>query len=138
VSTKPLAGRRVLLLDDSPVVRGSFARMFGYLHRIRVVGVDGVDGVDGALAAIATERAPGRSFDAVVTDLEMPGCSGLEALDRISRVDARLALRAVVFTGAHLEEGERNAIRALGYELVSKSDPHELPAAIARQIARYP
>jgi DNA-binding NarL/FixJ family response regulator len=64
---------RVLVAEDSAVVRDQLATLFGGISGVELVGL--VEDGDTALSAI-TERGP----DVVVLDFRMPGKNGLEVL----------------------------------------------------------
>ncbi len=67
---------RVLIVDDSTYVRMVLARMLGSARGISVVGQarDGVEAI-----ALAEELRP----DVITLDVEMPGLTGLEVLERL-------------------------------------------------------
>jgi response regulator RpfG family c-di-GMP phosphodiesterase len=69
--TSPLAGRRVLVVDDERAVAATVVRR---LERDGAVCVAAHSGTEGE------ERLVGEPFDVMVTDVEMPGKSGLELL----------------------------------------------------------
>jgi two-component system chemotaxis sensor kinase CheA len=69
---------RLLLADDSTAMRGAIG---GYL---RAQGIDVLE-VAGGEAALRELRAPGVPFDAVVSDLEMPGLDGFGLLEALRR-----------------------------------------------------
>jgi CheY-like chemotaxis protein len=69
---------RLLLADDSTAMRAAIG---GYL---RTEGLEVLE-VASAEAALRLLRAPGPPFDAVVSDLEMPGMGGFELLQVLRR-----------------------------------------------------
>ena len=69
---------RVLIADDSPEIRTRLVALLGGLEGVRIIGEAGT--VPAALDQVASARP-----DVVVTDLEMPGGSGLDMLRRIRR-----------------------------------------------------
>ena len=71
---------RVLLVDDSAVIRGLSARILEKDPAVRVVATAG----DGAQAVSALRR---RSVDVVVLDIEMPVMDGLTALPKLLEID---------------------------------------------------
>jgi two-component system chemotaxis response regulator CheB len=74
---------RVLIVDDSAVIRGLLARVIGSDPELTVVGTV----ANGEQAIAATSRhAP----DVVVLDIEMPVMDGLTALPKILEVDPRV------------------------------------------------
>jgi CheY-like chemotaxis protein len=79
---------RILLVDDHPDLRRALVR------RLRGAGVQVVEAADGR-EALALVEADGR-FDAVVTDLEMPGLNGR---DLVRALPPHLVARTILMTG---------------------------------------
>lgn len=71
---------RVVLAEDQAMVRDAFAALLGLENDIEVVAV-AADG-EAALAAIDRERP-----DIVITDIEMPGMSGLDLAGELAHHD---------------------------------------------------
>ncbi|HMS20903.1 chemotaxis-specific protein-glutamate methyltransferase CheB [uncultured Sphingorhabdus sp.] len=94
---------RVLLVDDSNVVRSIFARMLSDSGEIEVVGEAGNS--EEALKLLKTIRP-----DIILLDIEMPERSGLDALPDI--LDAAGGGRVLVVS-SFVEENGPAAIRAL-------------------------
>ncbi|SDG25822.1 two-component system, NarL family, response regulator DesR [Lentzea fradiae] len=69
---------RVVLAEDQAMVRGAFAQLLDLQPDVAVVGTAG-DG-DEALAAVALHRP-----DVLLTDIEMPGKSGLDVAQELVR-----------------------------------------------------
>ena len=84
-------GLRVLIVDDEPDVAASLAEMVELLGHRAVVA----DGATGALALVET----GAPFDAVLSDLRMPGIDGVGLVERLIRLGTPLARRVVLVTG---------------------------------------
>jgi CheY-like chemotaxis protein len=113
---------RVLLVDDSNAMR---AALGGFL---RATGLDVVDLPDGA-AALRELRAPRSApFDAVVTDLEMPGVGGLDLLETVKKEQPRLP----VFVWTHLENPSvsEKVLAAGAAAFVSKMRREDLVSAL--------
>jgi signal transduction histidine kinase/ActR/RegA family two-component response regulator len=94
---------RVLLVDDDPMVVRSLVKM------IELDGHD-IDSASGGAEAIAAFEAAlrdGRPYDAVITDLGMPGCDG-HAVARAVKA-ARPDARVIVLTGWGERMGESDA-----------------------------
>jgi FixJ family two-component response regulator len=90
------------IVDDDPSVARALKRL------LRSWGMEVRTFSSGAEFLAAIERSPGA--DCSVIDLQMPGMTGLEVIDRLN--DAGLHL-AVVFMTAHESEGtEEQALRA--------------------------
>ncbi len=118
------AGERVLFVDDDPVIArtaGEILVRLGYRPSVHTRAED-------ALAELA---GPGEGFAAVVSDLAMPGCGGLELAARVRtlRPGLPIVLASGFFSGA-----ERQAADTLGIE-VCLHKPLTL-AALGRGVAR--
>jgi DNA-binding NtrC family response regulator len=101
--------RRVLVADDDPDMRAlveAGLREVGFETRLCASGEE-------ALALLPLEE-----FDVVVTDLQMPGMSGLELCERI--VAARPDVPVVVITAHGTLDSAVGAIRAGAYDFVTK------------------
>jgi two-component system chemotaxis response regulator CheB len=94
---------RVMICDDSIVIRGAVSRMLESDPEIRVVA----RAADGA-AALRMLR-PGLA-DVLVLDIEMPEIDGLTALPRLLRIDPNLA---VIMSSTLTTRGADIALRAL-------------------------
>lgn len=94
--------RRYLLLDDNQAFAENIAEILRDAGDQATVVTDGAE----ALAQARTTR-----FDALLTDMKMPGMSGAAAVHHIRRVDPGIA--AVVVT-AYPGEGELEAARREG------------------------
>jgi CheY-like chemotaxis protein len=118
--------KRVLVLDDEEVVRQLIAEILiraGY-------AVEAVD-----VAAAALERLAAEPFDCVVTDLVMPGLSGLELLRRVREHDDRLPV--VVVTGQGTDENLARAVELGATAVIVKPFTHaELRSAVASAVER--
>ncbi len=96
------ASKRVLVVDDDPVVGKSFDRVLGPKGYAVISATDG---------AQALERLAHEDYDLVYTDIKMPGMSGIEVARRIRA--SRPWLPVVIVTGFGSEENESQA-RELG------------------------
>lgn len=67
---------RLLLVDDQPIVLSSLE------YLLNSVGVTAV-GFDDPVMALETFRGSPQNFDAIITDLAMPGMSGIELANRV-------------------------------------------------------
>lgn len=94
---------RVLVVDDQTVVREGLSMLLGLLDGIVVVGA-AADG-DTALAEIARLDP-----DIVLLDLHMPGRSGIEVADELTRLGSRT--RIVVLTTYSDDDWVFAALRA--------------------------
>jgi DNA-binding NtrC family response regulator len=100
--------RRVLVVDDDPDVReliDGALRQVGFETQLAASGEE-------ALALVAAG-----DFDAVVTDLQMPGMNGLELCERI--VASRPDVPVVLVTARRTLDAAVGAIRAGAYDFVT-------------------
>ena len=100
--------RRILIVDDDPDVRSVIEASLqdaGFETRVAASGEE-------ALALVAAG-----DFDAVVTDLQMPGMNGLELCERI--VASRPDVPVVLVTGRATLAAAVGAIRAGVYDFVT-------------------
>ncbi len=104
-----LTGVRILVVDDETAVLRIMARTLA-----RYGGeITQAESAPQALAAVA-----GNAFDVVVTDISMPGMTGIELA---STLKAQQYPAPILFvTGAELNADEHAAIRALGGHLLKK------------------
>lgn len=115
----------VLVVDDKEMMRESVTAT------LRRAGFDVASASDGAgaLDAIARKRP-----DAVVTDLRMPGLSGLELLERVRRIDEDLPV--VLMTAFGTVETAVTAMKSGAYDYVTKPfEGDELIISVKRAIA---
>ena len=123
----PPAASRVLIVDDHPLLRMGLAEALGREPGLCVCG--DVANAEDALAAV--ERL---SPDLVVTDLNLPGKSGLELIKDLASLRPELP---VIALSMHNEEiyAER-CLRAGGRGYVTKSEgPEKLAEAIRSVLA---
>jgi two-component system invasion response regulator UvrY len=122
--SKPIT---VLLVDDHPVVRAGYRRLFDSTTDIRVVAEAG-DGETGY--ALYRECKP----DVVVLDLNMPGTGGLETLRRIRAREPGACV--LVFSMHSNETMIQRALQmgATGY-LTKQGSPGQMIEAV-RQVSR--
>ncbi|MEZ6016930.1 MAG: chemotaxis-specific protein-glutamate methyltransferase CheB [Planctomycetota bacterium] len=106
---------RVLIADDSPVVRRLVERVLGRDERIEVVGTV-------ANGALVLQGAVARDYDVLVLDLEMPDFDGLATLRALKELNSELPV--LVFTGADPEGVRRGlaAYRRGAVEVLAKPD----------------
>jgi two-component system invasion response regulator UvrY len=114
---------RLLLVDDHAIVRAGYRHLLEQQDRFTVIG-EAVT-ADEAYAMFRQHRP-----DVVITDLAMPGSSGLDAIQRILRADA--AARVLVFSMHVSPDLALAALRAGALGYVTKSSP---PDVLLRAIA---
>ena len=81
---------RVLVVDDEPAVAAAIRRVLASHHEVVVHG-----SAEEAMATIAR----GERFDAILCDLMMPGMTGMDLHEALSRLAPEQAGRVVVLTG---------------------------------------
>jgi len=114
----------VLVVDDKEMLRDSV----GATLRRAGFGVVAASGAEAALSAIAKRRP-----DAVVTDLKMPGMSGLELLERIREFDEDLPV--ILMTAYGAVETAVEAMRLGAYTYLTKPfEGDELVVNVKRAI----
>lgn len=118
---------RILLAEDQAMVRGALSALLGLEQDIDVLGA----AADGEAAWREVQRL---QPDVLVTDIEMPGLSGLELAQRVQR--HALATRVVIVTTFARAGFLRRALDAgvCGYLL--KDSPAEQLADAVRQVHR--
>lgn len=90
--------KKILVVDDDPVVGKSFDRVLSGKGYAVITAADGEE----ALRKIGNE-----TYDAVFTDIRMPGMSGLEVAERVKAGQPWLPV--VIVTGYGTEENEARA-----------------------------
>jgi len=118
---------RVLLAEDQAMLRGALVALLGMEDDIEVVGSAG----DGESAWRELQRL---QPDLLVTDIEMPGLTGLELAQRIQRQG--LAVRVVIVTTFARTGFLRRALDAGVSGYLLKDAPAEQLAGALRQVAR--
>jgi len=118
---------RLLLVDDD----AEACRLLGEVLEREGYQVARALSVDEALTALDREAG----FDALLTDLRMPGASGLDLIRAVRKRDPHALVFVLTAFGDAAAAGE--AIRAGAYDFISK--PYDLPAlrgAIAQALER--
>lgn len=116
---------RVLLAEDQGMVRGALAALLGMEPDIEVVGV-AADG-EGAWRELQRLRP-----DVLVTDIEMPGLTGLELAQRVQRHE--LPTRVLIVTTFGRAGFLRRALEAGVRGYLLKDAPAEHLAEAIRQV----
>jgi DNA-binding NtrC family response regulator len=115
----------VLVVDDKEMMRDSVAAT---LQRAGFSVVT-ADGAEAALASIASRRP-----EAVITDLRMPGVTGMDLLEQIRQIDDELPV--VVMTAFAAVESAVKAIKLGAFDYITKPfEGDELVIAVKRAIA---
>jgi len=125
--TPGLEPARLLLVDDDEEA----CRLLAEVLEREGYGVTRARSVEAALRALSSNPP----FDAILTDLRMPGASGLDLIRAVRKGDRRALVFVLTAFGDAATAGE--AIRAGAYDFISKPyDLAALRAAIAQALER--
>lgn len=111
LDAETLVGRLILVVDDDPD-GCALTTLLLARHGAEVVSFDSVDGALGAVAGMEQE---GAQFDAVVTDLAMPGRDGFALLAELRARPETKRLPVIALTAFAAEEDRRRCLEA-GFE----------------------
>lgn len=100
---------RILVVDDEFDVREGIAKL---------LGMEGYEVTTAENGARAIERAKASDFDLVLTDLRMPGMSGVETLMGLKELHPDLTV--IVVTGFASDATAANCLREGAYDIVTK------------------
>jgi DNA-binding NarL/FixJ family response regulator len=120
---------RVAIFEDDPGYREGLAALLRFAPGFELVGVHGAAAATVRAAEQAAERGEPRPWDLVLSDIEMPGMSGIEACRRLK--EAYPGLPVIVLTVFEEPATILDAIRAGadGY-LLKRSTAPELLAGL--------
>jgi CheY-like chemotaxis protein len=114
------AGRRVLVIDDEAPIRVAIRR---YLERRGWEVEEAKDGEE-ALMILGLSDTPPRSrsgsYQAIITDLKMPGVTGIELHDRLAALDPEGLEKLVLITGDTASSDVADFVARLRQPLVQK------------------
>jgi signal transduction histidine kinase len=117
---------RVLLIDDDDSLLDALTQML----RLRFRGIE-VDTFDSAVTALAT--ADFEAYDAIISDIKMPGVDGLEMLEKTNLICPEVPV--LLITGHGETDLAIQALRANAFDLVRKPIEREyLVATLTRAI----
>lgn len=120
--------RRILFVDDEPNVLDGLRRML----RAERTRLD-MSFVDGADAALDELRAA--DFDAVVSDVDMPGKDGFTLLEEMRADDQTRDVPVIILTGRNDSGIKRRALDLGATDLLNKPvDPQDLLARLRSAI----
>jgi DNA-binding NtrC family response regulator len=120
---------RVLLVDDDPALLQALPETL----RLRLSGVT-VDTADSAVAAL--ERITARDYDAIVTDIRMPGMDGLTLLAEI--LGRRPDTPTLMITGHGEYDLALRCLRGGAYDFIEKPiDRDHFVASLRRAIQTH-
>jgi response regulator RpfG family c-di-GMP phosphodiesterase len=114
---------RVLVADDEPEIRGVLTDLLEDAH----------DCVAVSSAEAALEALASRPFDLVVSDIMMPGMSGLELLPLVRERAPETVV--IMISGVQSVESAIDALRAGAFDYIMKPfDLHHVEAAVSRAL----
>jgi signal transduction histidine kinase/ActR/RegA family two-component response regulator len=105
------SGKRILIVDDDARIREMLDRALR-LDDHRVLAV-----ASGAKALDALDHG---EFDLILSDVMMPGMSGMELYESVSGRSAEMAARFIFLTGVALSEEHRAFVRSCGRPVIQK------------------
>jgi CheY-like chemotaxis protein len=125
--------RRVLLVDDEPVIRFALRRFF---HRQGWIVDEAADG-HAALARLLATHPDAPSYDVVISDLWMPGLSGIELHARLERERPEILRRLILSTGDAVSSEAAAFLARASCPVLSKPfELADLRAMLAELVAR--
>lgn len=98
----------ILIVDDDASVRDVLYDLFADWHVCHVAPT-----AERALAYLAEEH-----YDVILTDISMPGLSGVELLGRVR--ESRPEVRVIIISGIDDEEHARGLVRLGAFACLSK------------------
>jgi EAL domain-containing protein (putative c-di-GMP-specific phosphodiesterase class I) len=114
---------RVLVVDDEPALLKVYGRVLGQKFAVRTA-------TDGAVAAQLLEA---ESFDAIVSDISMPGMDGMELLRAVRSRD--LDVPVLLITGGPSVDSAARAVELGAFRyLVKPTDMETLAGAITQAV----
>jgi diguanylate cyclase (GGDEF)-like protein len=116
---------RILIADDEPLVRKVLLELLSENYEC----VD-VASAEEALARLATE-----TFQLVISDIHMPGISGLEMIPRVIELDPDTAV--IMISGQQNIESAIKAMRAGSFDYITKPFSFDHVEAVVRRAVDY-
>lgn len=122
--------KNILFVDDEPMILQGLQRMLRPHRAIWTMSF--ATGGTEALAMLEGKSREGRAFDAVVTDMRMPGMDGASLLEQVR--DRYPATIRIVLSGYFEQEAAMRALPVAHQFLAKPCDPEKLREAIDRVI----
>ena len=103
-------GKRILVIDDEPVVQDFLFRLIKKLGHRPDIAIDGVSGFD---------KLKKNDYDVILCDLRIPGQNGLQLFDWVTEHKPQFVARWVFITGSIGEE-HQGKMREKGRPIIQK------------------
>jgi DNA-binding NtrC family response regulator len=112
---------RILIIDDETAIRQALRRFF---TRQGWEVDEAENGADALVLILGEGAAPARDYDVIVSDLRMPGVSGMDLHDRVRERRPEIASRMIFSTGDATSASVMEFVHATGCTVLQK--PFEL------------
>jgi len=127
--SKLLAGKRILVAEDEPALAQLLNSLLTPL-KAHVVHVNN------GLEALASARQG--QWDLIISDIQMPGMTGIELHQSLASSDSTLANRMILITGSTWAQRETLLPKSKAQLLYKPFSRNELLDAISHAIAEHP
>ncbi|MBA3029603.1 MAG: response regulator [Desulfobacteraceae bacterium] len=115
---------KILVVDDSSVIRQTLARKLKDLGACVTLASDGAEGF---------EKACANEFDLVITDIEMPKMDGYSLCVNLKKEERTKAIPVIILSSLDTEKDIEKGFRVGASAYVAKADAlNELPETIER------
>ena len=122
-------GKSILVVDDSSSVRNFINVSLSMQGFNVVVATDGMD---------ALEKLPGRLFDLVITDLNMPNLDGFELIAALREMPEYKTVPIIILTTlTDSESRERGASLGIDSYLIKPFSTEKIQYEVAKYISWY-
>ena len=128
VKPPPMGSERILFVDDEPTIVAMAGRMLENLGYKVVSRTSSLD-------ALELFRAGPNDVDLIITDMTMPGMTGVEFAAEIRKIRSNIPM--MICTGfKELKEGDRFAALGIGEVVMKPILKREMAEAIRRVLNR--
>lgn len=103
-------GKRIVLIDDEPLILAGIRDQLSNLGNCEVLTFGDPQ--------LALESIRSHTVNAIITDISMPGMSGLELLGAVSAIDPKIPV--ILITGFSDSEKMRSAIKGGAFDFLRK------------------
>ncbi len=111
VSTEPIRGKRILVVEDEPLISGLLSDM---------LTADGHEVDEAPTGLVALEKIAGQSYDLIVSDLRMPELDGPGLYRALESKHEELLGKIVFVTGSALDPGNEEFLEQTRVPWLSK------------------